>query len=309
MSQSAAKDLQDQIETAFPANTLAEARDVSKVIARLSSALAATPDHAFLSRYAEEASKMLGADYFIISRLNPYSNIMRTLYFLEDGKPQNNITYSLDGTPCARAVEGDMCIHPENVDELFPHDKFLKDCGVSGYVGAPLRSAKGDTLGVVLALTKKPIADEAVAIAVVSHFCDRIAHTIESTETLERYSWAVAEASDGVWDWDVLTGGATISKGIQNILGYADDDGPYDLTDIEKSIHPHERENHREALKLHLTQGAPFDVVIRLRGGDGEYRWYRSRGAAIRNETGRPARMIGAFINIDKLVRDGQLRT
>lgn len=275
----------------------------ARVIASLSLELAAIPDSEFLSACALALSRAIEADFVIISRLNPYSNIMRSLRFVVDGAEADNIAYSLDGTPCARAVENAICcVYAENVADLFPHDKFLVDYGISGYAGAALRGARGETLGVVLALTKRPIKNANAARAVLEHFCHRIAATVESSETADRNEWAVTEATEGVWDWDVVTGGTILSPSIQSLLGYSKR-GAYDLSQIENAIHPQERALYANALRDHLRDGAPFDVNIRLRDSAGAYRWFRSRGKAVRNEAGRPVRVVGCFIEIDDLIK------
>ena len=276
-----------------------------QVIADLSRRLAAVPDAAFLTEYASAAGRALGADYFIISRLNPYSNLMRTVRFLVNGKEEPNIVYSLDGTPCENAIKGGCCIFSDEVADRFPHDQFLKDYDISGYAGTALMNSRGEALGVVLSLTRNPIADEDIARAVLEHFATRVAAAMETAEIMDRNSWAIAEATDGVWDWDVLTGGTTISQSIQDMLGYKKGRGPYDLTQIESAIHADERALHHEALQDHLKNGTPFDINIRFQDTTGAYRWFRSRGKAMRNEQGRPVRMIGSFTDIDRLVTTG----
>ena len=292
---------EEALETPQP-TTIATA-PVDAVIASLSLELASVPEGDFLSRYALALSKAVEADFVIISRLNPYSNIMRSLRFVADGTEAENIAYSLDGTPCARAVDDSTCcVFPENVADLFPHDKFLVDYGINGYAGAALHGAAGETLGVVLALTKRPIKNPKAARIVLEHFRARVASAIERAETADRNQWAVTEATDGVWDWDVVTGGTILSPSIQALLGHSKR-GPYDLSQVEEAMHPQDQSVYRNALRDHLRDGTPFNVKSRLRNDTGSYRWFCSRGKAIRNEKGRPVRMVGCFIEIDDLMQ------
>jgi PAS domain-containing protein len=48
----------------------------------------------------------------------------------------------------------------------------------------------------------------------------------------------------------------------------------------------------------HLRRQEPFDVECRLLGGDGVHRWFRSRGVAVRDASGRAVRMVGALIDV-----------
>jgi len=280
--------------------TIAEAQ-AGEVIASLSLALAAVPGTSFLTHCAFAFRRALGADHFIISRLNPHSNLMRTIRFVRGGKLEANITYSLDGTPCSRAMDSGVCVYPENVAEKFPRDRFLKDEQISGYVGAAMHDPQGNPLGVMLALSRAPIADGERARAVLEHFRIRMASVIATAELIERQDWALSAATDGVWDWDVVTGGTTLSPSVVELLGLKAR-GFHDLTHIECAIHPEDRERHAQALRAHVTSGAPFSVAVRLPGRDGGWRWHISRGKAMRNEKGRAVRMVGCFIDIDELM-------
>lgn len=304
MTQAKANSLHQEQETVFDGRPDRPRADGA--VARLALQLAHVPEDAFLTEYAFAAGKELKADHFFIARLNPFSNIMRSVRLVAAGELKENITYSLDGTPCARAVDGDTCIYRDKVAEEFPRDTLLKDMNVKGYVGAPLVSASGDTLGIAVALTKEPIGDEALARDIIEYFRRRVACALERSEILDRYSWAIAEASDGIWDWDVITGGTTISQRIQNMLGYDQGEGPYDLMQLDRAVHPDDRARQIEALHNHLNHGAPYDVKFRIRDRTGVYRWFRSRGRAIRNEEGKPVRMIGCFSDIHDLVIEAQ---
>lgn len=277
-----------------------------EVIARLSQRLAHIPDDQFLNEYVLAMHEALCTDYFMIGRYNPFSNIMRSVRLVAEGKLSDNITYSLDGTPCASVLDADICVHKANVAGKFPFDKMLKDMHVEGYVGVRLRASAGDKFGIVVGMTKKPIADTSFVVNVIEYFRDRVSYALETSEILDRYSWVVAEASDGVWDWDVVTGGTIISERIQTMLGYDKGEGPYDLMQIERAVHPDDRPKQVEALHKHLNHGALYDIKIRLQDRNGVYRWFRSRGRAIRNEEGRPIRMVGSFSDIHDLVIEAQ---
>lgn len=274
---------------------------VSEKIDRLSARLAGVPEREFLTAYALAVCDVIGADMFMIGRLNPYSNLVRSIRMVSDGELIDNLVYSLDGTPCARALESGACAYNDNVAETFPRDKMLKDFGFRGYAGAPLRSESGEALGIVVALTKAPIDDERLPLAVIEHFSTRAAAAIEAAEAAERRDWVIAETTDGVWDWDMMTGATIVSENLNALLGRSNK-GPCDLSKIEDAIHPDDVSLHKDALKKHLDDSAPYDLKLRLRSQAGGYRWYHSRGKAIRNAAGKPVRMIGCFSDIHELM-------
>lgn len=272
-------------------------------IARVSRRLDNIDAPAFLSEYAFAMNEELGADFFMIGRLNPFSNIMRTIRFVADGELADSLIYSLDGTPCADTINGGVCIHPENVADDYPHDKELQELDICSYAGATLEGANGMKLGVLVAMWRSPMHDEGFVRALLEAFRRRVSSVIETTESVQRYAWAISHAFGGVWDWDLRTGGTVISEELCWMIGAEKKNrGPYDLTQIENAIHPEDRVKHVEALKRHLNDGVPYDLRLRLRHNSGVYRWHLSRGAAIRDAKGKPERMIGGFCDIHDMV-------
>ncbi|WDI32529.1 PAS domain-containing protein [Hyphococcus flavus] len=266
-------------------------------IEKISLELAHLPDSEFLTAYALSVSEALTADYFLIGRLNPSSNLVRSIRLAANGQLTENVTYSLDGTPCAKAVEGGSCVYPDGIADKFPRDVMLRTMNAQGYAGTALHGEDGQIIGIAVVLTTRPIANESEIISVLEHFSTRTAAAIETAEHLDRYRFAANDALDGIWEWDVLTGGAVLSDSMQALLG----DGArrqYDFSKVENAIHPDDRPKHTQALRNHLSDNQPYDLMLRLRGQDGGYRWYRSRGTALRNEAGKTVRMIGGFMEV-----------
>ena len=66
---------------------------------RLALKFANVPDHTFLVPFSIAVCEELGLDYLLVGRMNPFSNIMRSICMVADGKIIENFSYSLDGTP------------------------------------------------------------------------------------------------------------------------------------------------------------------------------------------------------------------
>ena len=64
-------------------------------------------------------------------------------------------------------------------------------------------------------------------------------------------------------------------------------------------IHPADRPQYDERWAESLRTGAPFSCEVRLRKGDGAYRWFLSRSVALRNADGRIAKWFGTATDID----------
>ena len=73
-------------------------------------------------------------------------------------KFQSEIVYDLKGTPCEKAYktkEAYFC--GKDVKNLFPKDLLAIDWGVESYLGVPILSDNGDTLGLMIAMDDKPM--------------------------------------------------------------------------------------------------------------------------------------------------------
>ena len=117
----------------------------------------------------------------------------------------------------------------------------------------------------------------------------------------ERFSLAIAGSSDGIWDWDILTGEMFFSERAQVLNGLEPG-----LTVRQRSewrtmwkLHPDDVESQSRAIDDYVAGRAPaYDGEWRVRQLDGSYRWVRGRGLCVRDETGRATRMIGAISDI-----------
>jgi PAS domain S-box-containing protein len=128
-------------------------------------------------------------------------------------------------------------------------------------------------------------------------------------ESEERYSRAVRGTSDGLWDWNITTGGAYLSPRWKELLGYADHELPNHIDSFISRLHPDDSPPVRAALQAHLRQRTPCDLELRLRSKNGEYLWFRARGEAEWNEQGEAVRMAGAISDITERWRmEEQLR-
>jgi PAS domain-containing protein len=291
-----------------PADAACAAREhCSPELAALSLKLAPLAGEAFIDEFARAAAAVSGADYFLIGRLNAYSNVMRSVRLIENGAIAPNITYSLDGTPCARAIDSDTCVYNAEVAAQFPLDRLLADMQIAAYVGTPLRDEDSCPFGVIVALSRTPFEHPSLVSAILDRFRDRVAREVVTLEALERYRLAISSGA-GIWDWDLLTGDMFITNSVAKMLGHDGDGREHDLRLIDDAIHPDDRAIKAEALARHMRSGEPFDVVIRLRSKDGVYRWFRMRADAVRNDKGAAVRMVGSVSDVDALVCRGPVR-
>jgi PAS domain S-box-containing protein len=66
-------------------------------------------------------------------------------------------------------------------------------------------------------------------------------------------------------------------------------------------VHPEDRERALAVWQSAIRAGREYDLEYRVRRHDGEYAWFKVRGRAIRDESGKIARWIGSAANVNDL--------
>jgi PAS domain S-box-containing protein len=120
--------------------------------------------------------------------------------------------------------------------------------------------------------------------------------TREESET--RYRFVVDEAAkDGVFDWDLLTGGLYWNDRMLDIVGVTREQ--FDPLHAHELFHPDDAQAMDAAKEAHFSGRAPlFEVEHRMRHSSGGYRTVLTRGRALRSPQGTPVRMIGIVTDL-----------
>jgi PAS domain S-box-containing protein len=116
----------------------------------------------------------------------------------------------------------------------------------------------------------------------------------------ERLSLVFEGTQDGFWDWDARTGEILRSPRWYAMLGYSPDEiapGRLGFLDL---VHPDDRERvlaDEAELWHHRDQ---FEIEMRLRGKDGEWRWILDRGKVVARDpkTRQPLRITGTHTDV-----------
>jgi PAS domain S-box-containing protein len=124
----------------------------------------------------------------------------------------------------------------------------------------------------------------------------------ESYEVQQRWERAVRGTSDGLYDWDLLTGHVWYAARFRQIVGYSEADFPDTFNAFQSVVHDEDRPRVLARIRAHLENREPLDVRCRVKTASGNLLWCRMRGEAERNAAGRPLRLSGSISDISAQV-------
>lgn len=120
----------------------------------------------------------------------------------------------------------------------------------------------------------------------------------------ERFAIITRITNDAVWDWDLATDTIWWNRNIESITADGSTDLPETVAAWEEHIHPDDREQVVGSIYGVIESGGrEWAAEYRYRRSDGSVRFVIDRGAVIRDEHGRPVRMLGGITDITERKR------
>ena len=108
---------------------------------------------------------------------------------------------------------------------------------------------------------------------------------------------------DGIWYWDLEDPESEwMSPRLWELLGFDYREKKHLASEWQDLIHPQDLLTALTNFKKHCEDhDHPYDQVVRYRHKDGSTVWVRCRGLVIRDDTGKPIRMLGAHTDLTQL--------
>lgn len=258
-------------------------------IIKVAQAVSNSSGEQFYNLLTKNMVSAMGATGGLVGKLQREDNSIVTLSYALNGVIQENIRYTLRGTPCEQLSSTRYCVYESGIQAMFPEDHYLVQLGLQGYAGVALQ-IKDEPVGVLSVLFDKPIPDPAFVKSLLMIFAERVASEMDRQETDNRFIRAQRLESIG-----------TLASGIAHDLNNV-------LTPISMSI---------ELLRdrIHDARGSELLETIRLcsrRGADmvGQILSY-ARGVDGKRVIIRPAELIDDLTHIlrDTFPKDIRLET
>jgi PAS domain S-box-containing protein len=121
----------------------------------------------------------------------------------------------------------------------------------------------------------------------------------------DRLSLALEGASDGLWDWDLVTNEVYLSPRWKGMLGYEDEELAGSFETWERLVHPEDLERAKVSIQDYLAgKSDQYEAEFRMLHKDGSERIILSRGGAIRDDTsGEYVRFVGTHVDLTERKR------
>ncbi len=110
-------------------------------------------------------------------------------------------------------------------------------------------------------------------------------------------------ALDGLWYWDLEKPEEEwMNPKFWTTLGYNPEEMPHKSSAWQNIIFPEDLAIAANNITKHLEDpNHPYDQICRYKHKNGSTKWIKCTGKAIRDESGKPTRMLGAHIDITDL--------
>ena len=119
-------------------------------------------------------------------------------------------------------------------------------------------------------------------------------------KTEERLQIALDGMEAGLWEWNTKEDKRWWSPLYFELLGYKYNEIEPSLETLKSLVHPDDLELLLKSIKDTLVEEGRFNIAIRYKTKAGDYKWFRVHGKTVFDETGKPLRMVGTIIDIDK---------
>jgi len=194
--------------------------------------------------------------------------------------------------------------------ELFPRRQALAAAAHDAEVlarGEPLqyeeRASLADGQRVSL-VSKFPVFDAAGAVSAIGVVASDITDRRLTEQALREQRTLLAEAQKiaglGSWEWDPDTGRVSWSDELYRIFGVTPQDVQPSFENYLERLHPEDRQQSGSMVARALIDNRPFSMLERVVRPGGELRYVRSQGEVVRNERGKPIKVLVACLDISE---------
>ena len=193
----------------------------------------------------------------------------------------------------------DQLFARQQAHTLSAHDAEVLARGVPIQFEDAAQSVGGERFNMV---SKFPVFDSTGAVVGVGGVATDITERKSAEQALREQRTLLAEAQKlaglGCWEWDPSSGRVTWSEELYRIYGVQYGVFKPSFENYLERVHPADRQKVAQLVGGALTDSRGFTFEERILRPDGEVRQLRSHGEVVRDDAGRPLKVVGACIDI-----------
>jgi PAS domain S-box-containing protein len=171
---------------------------------------------------------------------------------------------------------------------------------VGAYLGVPLVSADGQTIGALCVFDAMPRSWSQNDVDLLQELAPSVSAELElaalsSDYAAERVVWqlAVEAASLGTFDWDLRTGELRWDDRLLELFGIEREAFGGTIDDFLAAVHPDDVPRVTQAMKEAIETCGEYAAEFRVPSRDRGVRWVRARGRALGGENAEAVRLLG----------------
>lgn len=121
---------------------------------------------------------------------------------------------------------------------------------------------------------------------------------------LSLFNFIKDTALDGLWYWDLENPeNEWMDERFWKLFGYEPDSKKHYVSEWQSMVHPEDLKIALENFNKHKEDPTfPYDQIVRYKHRQGHNIWVRCRGVIIRNEAGKPIRMLGSHSDYTEVI-------
>ncbi|OUS27934.1 hypothetical protein A9Q98_08640 [Thalassotalea sp. 42_200_T64] len=110
------------------------------------------------------------ADFAMLAIPSADKQHAQSLVAIQDGEFIDDLNYALKGTPCEITVNGSICAHKNDIQNLYPEDNMLVNMQAESYIGVPFFDEEGLVSGYLVIIKKTSLQDKSYCKKLIENY-------------------------------------------------------------------------------------------------------------------------------------------
>ncbi|MCA9200888.1 MAG: PAS domain-containing protein, partial [Planctomycetales bacterium] len=291
-----------------------EQKRTEETLRHILQSVTAETGQAYFSQLTDYLTRVCNVDFSFAVEFDQHDpNLAKTVAYSYQGSQRPNNSYQLKCTPCELVLHaGELTYFPCDVQQKFPDDQMLVNERIHCFMGVPLVSSSGQSIGLLTLLHTGPLMDAEQAKTLLRVVAGRSSAELErhqaevavrtSEQTLSKIAATMPHA---LYIFDLATQSIVYrNREVARELGYREDQiSAFGDNVLRHLLYPDDYAELERRLQRWQTthDGQILENVYRMRHASGEYRWFNCRSTVYeRAADGRVTKIIGTTQDISE---------